>query len=449
MAISRRELLKLTGVAAASAALSGCSAAKSSTPQPKVAHAGLRMAPLPKVKGPRVVVVGGGWSGLSIAKYVKRYAPNADVVLIERRASFMSCPISNLWLVGLVDLEFLTHDYLQAARNNNYTFLNAMVHDVDRDSKMVLTNEGAVKYDILVLAPGIDYDYSQWVKGDVELEAKLRQVYPAGFIPGSEHMSIRNKVQDFEGGNFILTVPGGNYRCLPAPYERTCMIAWYMKKEGIPGKVILLDENPDITIKKDGFHSAFEELYKDYVEYLPSTKITKFDLANKKIETDLGEKIKFADGAFYPRVRGGKILEIAGVAKDSVFNRLEADIDPFTYQTREDPNIYCTGDVRPMGFSKSGNTANSEGHIVASMIAARLKGKEPKWKSPLTVCYSAVAGDPVRAISVNAQYKYNPKKHAFEFYKASTNENWKGKTGVQNGKLLFEWAKGMYRDMFM
>ncbi len=449
MAISRRELLKLTGVAAASAALSGCSAAKSSTLQPKAAHAGLRMAPLPKAKGPRVVVVGGGWSGLSIAKYVKRYAPDADVVLIERRASFMSCPVSNLWLVGLVDLEFLTHDYLQAARNNNYTFLNAMVHDVDRDSKMVFTNEGAVKYDILVLSPGIDYDYSRWVKGDVELETRLRQEYPAGFIPGSEHMTIRNKVQDFEGGNFILTVPGGNYRCLPAPYERTCMIAWYMKKEGIPGKVILLDENPDITIKKDGFHSAFDELYKDYVEYLPSTKITKFDLANKKIETDLGEEIKFADAAFYPRVRGGKILEIAGVAKDSVFNRLEADIDPFTYQTREDPNIYCAGDARPMGFSKSGNTSNSEGHIVASMIAARLKGKEPKWKSPLTVCYSAVAGDPVRAISVNAQYKYNDKKHAFEFYKAATNEVWKGKTGVQNGKLLFEWAKGMYRDMFM
>ncbi|BCD61183.1 hypothetical protein NitYY0826_C0016 [Nitratiruptor sp. YY08-26] len=448
MALSRRDLLKLGGVAAAGAALSGCTASSGGA-KPSAAKAGLRMAPIPKAKGPRVVVVGGGWSGLSIAKYVKKYAPEADVVLIERRASFMSCPVSNLWLVGLVDLEFLTHDYLQAARNNNYTFLNAMVHDVDRDSKLVFTNEGAVKYDYLVLAPGIDYDYSRWTNGDVEFENRLRQEYPAGFIPGSEHLSLRNKVQDFEGGNFVLTVPGGNYRCLPAPYERACLIAWYMKKEDIPGKVILLDENPDITIKKDGFHSAFEKLYKDYIEYLPGSTITNIDLEKKRVETELGEEIEFADAALYPRVRGGKILEIAGVAKDSVFNKAEADIDPFTYQTKADPDVYCAGDVRPMGFSKSGNTANSEGHIVASMIATRIKGKEPKWKSPLTVCYSAVSGDPVRAISVNAEYKYNEKKKAFGFHNAATNEKWDGKVGVMNGKGLFEWAKGMYRDMFM
>ena len=448
MALSRRDLLKLTGVAAAGAALNGCSVSNKSA-KPTASKAGIRMAPLPKTKSPRVVVVGGGWSGLSIAKYVKKYAPEADVVLVERRSSFMSCPVSNLWLVGLVDLEFLTHDYLQAARNNNYTYLNAMVHDVDRDSKMVFTSEGAIKYDYLVLAPGIDYDYSRWTGGDVELENRLRTEYPAGFIPGSEHLTLRNKVQDFEEGNFVLTVPGGNYRCLPAPYERACLIAWYMKKEQIPGKVILIDENPDITIKKDGFHSAFEKLYKDYIEYLPGTAITKIDLDKKRIETELGEEIAFADAALYPRIRGGKILEIAGVAKDSVFNKAEANIDPFTYQTKVDPDIYCAGDVRPMGFSKSGNTANSEGHIVASMIAARIKGKEPKWKSPLTVCYSAVSGDPVRAISVNAEYKYDQKKKAFGFHNAATNEQWDGKVGVQNGKALFEWAKGMYRDMFM
>ena len=449
MAISRRDMLKLGGVAAASAALSGCSAAKSSNAKPNAAKAGIKMAPIPKAKGPRVVVVGGGWSGLSIAKYVKKFAPKADVVLIERRASFMSCPVSNLWLVGLVDLEFLTHDYLQAARNNNYIFLNAMVHDVDRDSKLVFTNEGAVKYDYLVLSPGIDYDYTRWTKGDMEMENRLRTEYPAGFIPGSEHLTLKTKVQDFEEGNFVLTVPGGNYRCLPAPYERACLIAWYMKKEQIPGKVILLDENPDITIKKDGFHSAFDKLYKDYIEYLPGSIITEIDLDKKRVVTELGEEIDFADAALYPRVRGGKILEAAGVAKDSVFNKAEADIDPFTYQTREDPDIYCAGDVRPMGFSKSGNTANSEGHIVAKMIAARINGKEAPWQSPLTVCYSAVSGDPVRAISVNAQYKYNEKKKAFGFYKAATNEVWDGMTGIKNGRGLFEWAKGMYRDMFM
>ncbi len=454
MGMNRRDVLKLAGLTAASAAVTGCSTSSQAAKPAKAptVKSGLlgKPAPLPKNgKGPRVVVVGGGWSGLTLAKYVKKFEPNADVVLIEKRAVFVSCPVSNLWLVDLVKLEFLTHSFHDAAKNNGYTFFNACVYDVDRDSKKVYTNEGTVDYDILVLAPGIGYDYSGWTGGDPELEQELRTKYPPGFMTNSEHQSIKSKLENFEEGNFVLTVPGGNYRCLPAPYERTCLIAWYMKTNDIKGKVILLDENPDITIKKDGFHSAFKELYGDYVEYMPSTKITGFDPGKKRLETELGEEIEFADAALYPHVRGNKLLEVAGVAKDSVFNKAEANIDPFTYQVKGDPNVYCTGDVRPMGFSKSGNTANSEAQVVARMIADRIQGKESKWKSPLTVCYSAVAGDPLRAISVNAGYSWNEKNKSFQFANASTMEKWQGKEGINGGKGLLEWASGMYRDMFM
>lgn len=454
MGMNRRDILKLAGLAAASAAVTGCTSSSQGAKPSKgpVVKNGIlgNPAPLPKNgKGPRVVVVGGGWSGLSVAKYVKKFAPDADVVLIEKRAHFVSCPLSNLWLVDLVKLEFLSYSFTDAAANNGYTFFNAAVYDVDRESKKVYTNEGTVNYDYLVLAPGIGYDYSEWTGGNAELEYELRTKYPAGFMTNSEHATIKNKLMNFEEGNFILTVPGGNYRCLPAPYERTCMIAWYMKTNDIKGKVILLDENPDITIKKDGFHSAFKDLYGDYVEYYPSTKITNFDLGKKKIETELGEEIEFADAAFYPHVRGNKLLEVAGVAKDSVFNKAEADIDPFTYQVNGDPHVFCSGDVRPMGFSKSGNTSNSEGHIVARIIANRIQGKESKWKSPLTICYSAVGGDPLRAISVNAGYAWNEKSKSFGFANASTMEKWQGKDGENAGRGLIEWASGMYRDMFM
>jgi len=452
MAISRRSALKFSGVAAAAIAVAGCTsksspeaAAGASSAAPLVGVGS--KAPIGEAKGPRVVVVGGGWSGLSVAKYTKKYAPNADVVLIEQRKSFMSGPVSNLWVVGATDLEFISHDYLQAARENKYTYFNATVVGVDKVNKVVKTSNGDMGYDYLVLAPGIDYDYSGWTTDPVE-ELRLKTDYPAGFIPGSETMTLRTKVQDFEGGVFIQTVPGGNYRCLPAPYERTCLIADYFKREGIKGKVLLLDENSGITIKAEGFGSAFKELYGDYVEYRPSTKIAKIDMDRKVVITDFDEEIPFDDGSFYPHVRGGKLLEIAGVAKDSPFNKMEANIDPFTYEVIGEKNIWCSGDVRPMGFSKSGNTSNSEGHYVAKVIAGRINGKDTKWESPLTVCYSAVAIDPTLAISVNAGYAYNEETKGFAFANASTNEIWAGKTGKNNGKALFEWAKGMYRDMF-
>jgi len=452
MGITRRDLLKLSGAAAVAIGAAGCSQ-MSIMPQSEGAKSEGSVgvgteAFLPDKTGARVVVVGGGWSGLTIAKYVKKYAPNADVVLVEKRSEFMSCPVSNLWIVDAVELDFLMHDYLQAARRNNYTFFNATVVGVDKEKKIVMTSDGDMEYDYLVLAPGIDYDYSGWTE-DPAMELRLRTQYPAGFIPGSEHMTLRNKVLDFEGGNFVMTVPGGNYRCLPAPYERACLIADYFKKEGIEGKVVLIDENQDITIKAEGFHSAFEKLYGDYIEYHPGTKIAAFDLEKKQVTTDFDDVIEFADASFYPHVRGGKILEVAGVAKDSIFNKMEADINVLTYEVNGYPNIYCTGDVRPMGFSKSGNTANTEGVIVAKHIAAKINGKpaEP-WESPLTICYSAVAMDPILAISINAGYAYNEKAKRFEFANVYANEQWDGRVGINNGRGLMEWAKGLYRDMF-
>ena len=451
MAFTRREAMKLSGVAAAAIAVAGCTS--SSSPEAKgaaasTATAGMgSKAPIPDAKGPRVVVVGGGWSGLSVAKYTKKFAPNADVVLIEQRKSFISGPVSNLWLVGATDLEFITNDYLKAARENKYTYFNATVVDVDKQNKVVKTSDGDMTYDYLVLAPGIEYDYSGWTTDPGE-ELRLKTEYPAGFIPGSETMTLKSKLEDFEGGVFIQTVPGGNYRCLPAPYERTCLIADYFKKEGIDGKILLLDENAGITIKAEGFGSAFKELYGDIVDYRPSTKIEKIDMDKKVVITEFDEEIAFDDASFYPHVRGGKLLEIAGVAKDSPFNKLEANINPFTYEVIGEKDIWCSGDVRPMGFSKSGNTSNTEGHHVAKVVAGRINGKEVEWESPLTVCYSAVSTEPTQAISVNAGYAYNKETKAFGFANAKTNEIWKGQTGSNNGKALFEWAKGMYRDMF-
>ena len=451
MSINRRNLLKLGAVSVAAAAtLAGCN--KEPKPAKEISAKGLSAgvgskAPLHDAKGPRVVVVGGGWSGLSVAKNTKKFAPNADVILVEQRSEFVSCPLSNLWIVDELELETLIHDYIQAARENNYTYFNATVVGVDKTNKTIQTSNGDIDYDYLVLAPGIDYDYSLWTKGDIAFENRLRTEYPAGFIPGSEHITLRNKVLDFEEGNFILTVPAGNYRCLPAPYERACMIADYFIKEEIKGKVILLDENESFTIKAEGFSSVFKELYADYIEYVPNAVIESIDLDKKIVKTEFDD-YEFADAAFYPHVRGAKLLEIAGVAKDSSFNKLEGNIDQFNYSVIGEDNIFVSGDARPMGFSKSGNTSNSEGRYVAKVIAGRINNKKVEWESPLTICYSVVSTNPQRAINVKANYIWDKEIGGFNFTNATSNEEWRGKSGVNTAKGLHEWAAGMYRNMF-
>ncbi|MCD4758060.1 MAG: NAD(P)/FAD-dependent oxidoreductase [Arcobacteraceae bacterium] len=437
MAISRRDALKYTTVLAASATLPGYASMQFEQPITKNLDR----------KNIKVIVVGGGWSGLSIAKNLKAFSPTTDVILVEQKDQFVSCPMSNLWLVDRVDLEFLTHDYLQAARNNNYTFFQATATGMDKSKKILFTTNGNLHYDYIVFAPGIDYDYS-FITDNPELEKRLRQEYPAGFKPGSEHLTLKKKIHDFKGGNFIMTVPAGNYRCLPAPYERACLVADFFKSKKLDAKVLLLDENNDITIKEHGFHTAFDELYSDYLEYHPNSTIENIDLDEKIVETEFKE-FSFDDASFYPHVKGAKILETVGIAKDTVFNKLEGNINGLTYEVIGHNDIYISGDARPMGFSKSGNTASTEGLFVAKLIANKINGiVNTPWQSPTTLCFSAVTMSPERAIFVNSMYAYNKEKKRFGFATPKTSEVWKGEEGLTNAKAQHDWAIAMYRYMF-
>lgn len=443
--VNRRSFLKATGLTTVAAATGGVGAvgftgAAAAAPAVATGQAGSK-AELPKAKGPRVVVVGGGWSGLTLAKYLRKENPEFDVVMIDRHALFMSCPMSNLWLADVVDLEFLQHSYVDAAKNNGYTFFNATVIDADRENRRVYTEQGYIDYDYLVLAPGIDYDYSRIGVTDIDDIFRLKTHYPAGFMPGSEHLSIKNKLAYFTGGTFLLTVPSGNYRCLPAPYERSCMVASIFKKENIKGKVVLLDANPDITIKKEGFHNAFNNLYKGVIEYYPSTKIISVDVAKKQASTDF-ETYTFDDAAIYPGVRAHQLIETLGLVNPDSPQK-EANIDVLKYNVKGDERVYVAGDARPMPFSKSGNTANSEAKYVAKVIAARAAGNDIEWRSPNTICYSAVTTDPLQSISVDARYKYDPDNQSFAFDKVKMFQEWSEAAGEAN----LEWARGLYRDM--
>lgn len=401
-------------------------------------------AKLPKAKGPRLVVVGGGSSGLTIAKYAKKEYPNFDVVLVEKRDMYSSCFSSNLWYAGVINLEFLAdHSFLDAAKNNKYTFFNATVTGLDRTSRKLLTTEGEIDYDYLVLAPGISYDYSRIGVKDAETETALRMTYPGGYVNPTEHVTIKQKVQGFEGGVFLLNTPGGNYRCLPAPYERACMIASYFKKSKIKAKVLLIDHNPDITIKAKGFHAAFSELYKDYIEYKPSMEIKSVDVEKRTIKTEF-DSITFDDGAIYPGVRGSTLLEKLGVM-DAKNPQREALIDTLKYNVIGDDRVYVTGDSRPHPYSKSANTANTEAKYVAKVLAARAQGKDIEWYSPETICYSLVNASPLEGISVDATYSYDAKTKSFAFSKDTKMFE---DRDASKGRGTLSWAKGMYRDMF-
>jgi sulfide dehydrogenase [flavocytochrome c] flavoprotein subunit len=109
---------------------------------------------------PKLVVIGGGPAGGTVARYVNKDAAGVvDVTLIEPQAKFTTCFFSNLYVGGFRDFASITHDYAKVARGG-VRVVNDRASAIDRERKTVrLAGGTSVPYDRLVVAPGIDLKF--------------------------------------------------------------------------------------------------------------------------------------------------------------------------------------------------------------------------------------------------------------------------------------------------
>src|SRR4051812_49463186 len=64
----------------------------------------------------RVVVIGGGYGGATVARYLRLWEPSIEVDLIEREPAFVSCPLSNLVIGGHASIDDVSRAYAGLAK---------------------------------------------------------------------------------------------------------------------------------------------------------------------------------------------------------------------------------------------------------------------------------------------------------------------------------------------
>ena len=74
---------------------------------------------------------------MTAAKYLSKLVPQAQVVLIERNPTFWSGPMSNKWLIDIVNTDFLNHDMLAPSIKYGYSLVHAEVTAIERDRRCI------------------------------------------------------------------------------------------------------------------------------------------------------------------------------------------------------------------------------------------------------------------------------------------------------------------------
>ena len=396
------------------------------------------------MRGAKVVVIGGGYGGATAAKYIRLLSDHKiDVTLVEPDKEFISCPLSNLVLGGSRKLADLSHPYTTLTKNHGINVARDYAASIDPVARTVKLAGGSVlKYDKLVLSPGIDMNFAS-IDGlpEAQQQGKILQAWKAG----PETVALRKQLEAMpDGGVYALTIPEAPFRCPPGPYERACQVAWYFKNFKPKSKVLVLDANQDVVSKPALFKKAWAEQYAGIVEYRNQHKAIAVSADEGLVKFDVQGDVKADVINALPAMRANKLATQTGLA--NMANGRWCGVNYLTFESSVAKDIFVIGDAIQVAqlMPKSGHMANNHAKVAAAAIVAQLSGIEPNPQPMLTnTCYSFI--DDRNVVHVASVHEYVAAERTYKVVQGAGGLS-PAPTELE-GSYANNWARTIWADM--
>lgn len=390
---------------------------------------------------PKVVVVGGGAGGATVARYLAKDSKGEiDVTLVEPTRTYYTCFFSNLYIGGFRTMDSIGHSYGTLAAEYGINVVHDWAVGIDRDTKTVTLAGGSkLSYDRLVLSPGIDFVDGAIPGWDINAQNAMPHAYKAG----SQTELLKRQIESMpQGGTFAMIAPPNPYRCPPGPYERVSMVAHKLKVENPTAKILIID--PKEKFSKQGlFEEGWNKHYSGMIERIGP------DFGGDKVEVDAGAMTVSIDGAVekvdvcnvIPAMKAGRICDMAGITDGNW-----APVTGHTMQSRIDEKIHVLGDSTNQGdMPKSGFSANSQAKVAAIAIRGALLGSKVFPAKFSNTCWSLIDTDD--GIKVGATYQATDEKIAkVDGFVSQTGEDAALRKTTYDESV--GWYAGITSDMF-
>lgn len=334
---------------------------------------------------PRVVIVGGGFGGVELAKRLKR-SP-VDVLMIDRHNYHTFQPLLYQVATGAIEAETIAFPIRKIfQRQKNYSFLLAEVVKINPVTNTVQTNVGEVQYDFLVLATGAATNFF----GNKQLEH-----FTMGMKTVPEALNLRSMIfESLEAAN-IEKDPGEKEELMtfvivgggPTGVELAGALAElksHILTKDYPGlerdcmRVFMVESKPKLLggMSDEASSKAKEFLEKMGVKIYNGVRVSSFD--GELLTINNGTTIRTRNVLWAAGVTG-EVPE--GIATETIKpgNRIETDD---INKVKGYQNIFAIGDVSnfvsantPNGLPGVAQVAIQQGKHLAGNITAIVEGK--------------------------------------------------------------------------
>jgi len=335
----------------------------------------------------RVVIIGGGAAGVSMAARLAAGLNGARITVLDRAQRHVYQPGLTLVAAGLWQPDRVI-DTTQRLMPRGVQWFAEAASEIDPVSKVVVTDRRRrVPYDFLVVAPGLELAFDAIENFDVRLIGYngIGCVYagPEG-AAGTDRMMAALAER---GGNAVMTLPHTPLKCAGAPLKMTFILDDRLRRRGTRGKSKVQFFSPGTTVfGVPVVNERVLELWRgrdigvNYGHRLKAIEPARREAVFARAGGE--ERVGYDFLHVVPPMRAPAVVRNSplAISEGPLAEGGWLEVDKDTLRHKRFPEVFGCGDVNGTPRGKTAATVKKGGVVAAANLVSVIAGGEPALK---------------------------------------------------------------------
>jgi sulfide:quinone oxidoreductase len=328
--------------------------------------------------GHRIVVVGGGTAGITVAARLRR-SGQTDVAVVDPAVTHYYQPLWTLVGGGRAPVESTARPEA-SVMPRGVTWIRKSAVAVDPDAhEVTLDDDTTVGYDYLVMCPGIQLDWDKITGlGHTLGRAGVSSNYAYELAP-----AMWKFIRDTRSGTAVFTMPSGPIKCGGAPQKIAYLAADHWREQGVLDRmdIHLVLPTPGLFGVPE-FARVLEEVVRRYgITVHLESEVTGVVADRREVRI-----ASLADGT--ETTLGYDVMHVTPpqsapdwVKKSALANAADpagyVEIDKHTLRHVRHPDVFALGDAGSSPNSKTGAAVRKQAPVVVRNLRDIIAGRPP------------------------------------------------------------------------
>ena len=326
----------------------------------------------------KIVIVGGGTGGISLAAKLVKKHPDFEILLIEPASTHFYQPIFTLVGAGEYDYQKSFKPMKDCIPKGVTWVKDAVIKVLAKERFVELSKGEPINYDYLVLSPGLICDWEK-IEGFSESmigEHGICSNYSKGRVEKTWDI-----LQELKEGNALFTFPATPIKCGGAPQKVMWLAQHYLEKKARTDKVNIHFATPGKRIfGVQKYKKTFEKLVeKRHIKTLFGYELYKIEPESKTaffrhVDGGPDKQLSFEMIHITPPMSAPEFIKESQLGDEKGF----ADVHMETMQHKKYPEIYAIGDASSLPTGKTGAAIRKQIPVLIDRLEAQIFNRAPR-----------------------------------------------------------------------